>query len=305
MIRLTLIIMLVASVAPARADDAADAAAFADEGERLVDAGRLTEACPQLEASLALVPDDLQVRESLASCREDLGQLATAWTLWRDLKARARAAGLTQLAVIATDHLIAIEPRLAHLTLRWSTDATPPDGATVALDGAPVADDALGGAVAIDQGTHRITADAPGFATWALELFVENGAFKTVELGPLVPATELPPPEDDPSVQLEQPLPDAPAPAPSQTRAWVGRGVAAAGVVIVAVGVWAALDARSHRDDAQGLGCNHDLSSCPPGGALDAANTAYARANLSTVMTIGGAVAIAGGVVLWLYGGEF
>lgn len=258
------------------------------------------DACDALDAAAAEAPDDLAQGQRAAACHEDLGQLATAWAAWRDVKARARAAGDTKTVALATEHITAIEPRLAHLTLSMPRGVDAPDGLTVALDGEPVALDDLGSAAAIDQGDHRITADAPGYAAWSRELFVDNGAFKTVTIELVIATDEAPPPDGAPEVEPpgDPAHPTRPA-APSQTRRWLGLGAAGAGVVVLGVGAWAGLSAKGLRDDARALGCSDDLSSCPAT-AIDTADAAYARANLATGLIIGGAVVAAVGVVLWL-----
>jgi len=296
---LALAVLLAAAPVTARADDTRDAEQLAEEGERLIEAGRLGDACPKFDASLALAPDDLEVRRSLATCREDLGQLATAWTAWRDLKQRARAAGLTELAVVATDHITAIEPKLAHLTLR-APDA--PDGLLVSLDGKKVPASSLDAAAAIDQGEHRITAEAPGYQPWVKELFIENGAYKTVDVGPLTAEGEEPieQPLEPGEIAPPKPVKASSPAAPSQARKYVGIAATVIGGVVVGVGAWAAIAAKGQRDDARALGCTDDLSSCPSGAAFDAADAAYGRANLATGLLVGGGAVAVAGVILWL-----
>ena len=73
----------------------------------------------------------------------------------------------------------------------------------------------------------------------------------------------------------------------------------ALGLAGMAVGTWAALDARHQRDDARELGCNDNLSLCPAD-ALGSAQRAYSRGNLSTGFFIGGVALVSASVVLWL-----
>jgi hypothetical protein len=94
-----------------------------------------------------------------------------------------------------------------------------------------------------------------------------------------------------------EPTPAAPA---ASKRKWIGLATAGVGVIALGVGAWAGFDAKSKRDDARAAGCNDDLSECMPGVALDTANEAYSRANLSTGFVIAGTALAATGVILWL-----
>lgn len=247
-------------------------------------------------------PCDGEDGVELATCREDHDQLATAWRLWRELKDRARADGDTRLAKTATEHITAIQPRLAYLTLALPKGDAPPTGLAIRVDGEPFDLDDLGSSTAIDRGEHRIDAAAPGYAQWTRTLTIENGAFKTVEVGPLVPASDAPPADPDEEAVFEEDRPPPPPPPPPAKQKWGGLVTAIVGGVVTGVGLWAGLDAMGKRDDARALGCNADLSSCPSGAAFDAASAAHGRANLSTALTLGGLVLGAGGLVLWTTG---
>ncbi len=238
----------------------------------------------------------------LATCREDHDQLATAWRLWRELKDQARADGNTKLAALATEHITAIQPKLAYLTLALPRGGSPSSGLAVTVDGDAVPLDQLGTSSPIDGGAHEIAATAPGYARWSKQLTLDAGAFKTIEIGPLVPATDEPT-DVSPGGPIDPPPEDDPAPpSPPTKKKWGGLVTAAVGVVVTGVGIWAGLDAKAKRDDAHALGCNADLSACPSGTALDTANAAYGRANLSTAFTLTGLVLGAGGAALWLTG---
>lgn len=77
------------------------------------------------------------------------------------------------------------------------------------------------------------------------------------------------------------------------TQQWIGIGVGAAGVAALGVSAAFGLTAMSKSDDA---GCSHGL--CPDEHAQKLNNEALDAGNVSTIMFVAGAVAVAAGVVL-------
>src|SRR5262245_41400370 len=110
-----LVAVLVAGASAAYADgESAAAVSLFDEGNRLYEAGKFAEACPKYEASLRLDAASLDTRGRLAFCYEKVGRLASAWTAWREVKARAgRILGRERAVEIAATHIAELEPKLA------------------------------------------------------------------------------------------------------------------------------------------------------------------------------------------------
>src|SRR5438105_15351955 len=63
-----------------------------DEGARLLNEGKLDEACPKLEASLRRYAG-LGTRGKLAECYEKSGRTASAWAMYEQVAALATKAG--------------------------------------------------------------------------------------------------------------------------------------------------------------------------------------------------------------------
>ena len=89
-----IVLLLLAGVASSpsvpAADDRTEAAALFAEAGRLIDAGQTSAACAKYEESLRLY-DGINTRYFLADCDERVGKTATAWSLFLEVEAKARA----------------------------------------------------------------------------------------------------------------------------------------------------------------------------------------------------------------------
>ncbi|MBK7197456.1 MAG: hypothetical protein IPH80_33825 [Myxococcales bacterium] len=267
--------------------DAGASISLYDEGSRLFEAKQYDLACPKFDASLQLNSEDIDVRGMLALCYERAGKLASAWAQFRELRVRAQRANRPDPLRVADEHIVALGPRLAKVTIHIA----PTPGITVFRDGLALPPDALGSGLAVDAGTLTFTAKAKGYQPWSTEIAIKDGDAKTIEVPALVPA----PATDD----IDAPAPTTVVSRPLLTTPrWVAVGLAGAGLVGLGIGTWAGLDARASRDDARALGCNDDLSMCPSV-ALGTANAAYSRGRLSTGFFIGGGALVGAAAVVW------
>lgn len=259
-----------------------------DEGRRLFEAKQYDLACPKFDASLQLNSEDIDVRGMLALCYERAGKLASAWAQFRELRVRAQRANRPDPLRVADEHIAALGPHLAKVTVRIA--ATP--GITVFRDGLALPPDAFGSGLAVDAGTLTFTAEAKGYQPWSTEIDIKDGEAKVIDVPALVAAPAAPDAPDAPvpTTVVSRPLLTTPR--------WVAVGLAGAGVVGLGIGTWAGLDARASRDDARALGCNDDLSMCPSV-ALGTANAAYSRGKLSTGFFIGGGVLVGAAAAVW------
>ena len=117
MIRRLTVVVLLGLSAPAHAQSA-EAEAMFNEGDKLMAAGKIAEACAAFDASNNLDPRAGTLIR-LGECREASSQYASAWTAYRGGLTRAkdpRKRGIAQAKVSA------LEPRLSHLTIT-SADA--------------------------------------------------------------------------------------------------------------------------------------------------------------------------------------
>jgi hypothetical protein len=297
-------LVLLTFTSAARADESAAAVSLFDEGNRLYEAGNFAAACPKYEASLRLDASSIDTRGRLALCYEKTGRLASAWSAWREVKSRAgRSLGRERAVEIAASHVADLEPKLGRLTLHAVSGDLPP-GLTVTLDGASFPLESFDVGVAVDQGSHRIAASAPGYEPWSGELALNDGEKKTLEVGPFKKLPE-PPPETHPANPVSSGPVDSGRPAPmvrreasSGVRKWIGISVLGLGVVALGVAGFEGVDAMTKHDDAVKLGCSDNLSTCPPAG-LDTANNAYHAANLATGFAVAGGALALTGIILW------
>lgn len=276
---------------PARAngDPAAAEAAFA-EARALIKEGRWEEACPKLEASLALEPA-VGTLLNLGECLAKTGRTASAWLRYRDAAAMAVRKDQPERERIARERADALEPLLCRIVIRAPRR---PD-LVVKRDGVVVDANVVGVPVPVDTGAHDVRAEADGEAPFAAH----------VELrAPLAGA-----PCGDAVVDVpfapERPRADAPAPIPARedeaATAWrpihtLAVASSGAGAVALGVGAAFALSAASAKSDADAL-CRPE--GCTPDGH-DRLDEAGRRADVATVAIAAGGALLVTGVVLWL-----
>lgn len=244
---------LCGSVHPAHAQsDSAAARALFAEGRSLMEDERYAEACPKFEESLRL-DHGMGTQFNLAHCWEKLGRTASAWALFLDVAAAAKAGNQPQREAAARERAKALEPRLTRL--RIDLPNAPAD-AKVERDGQDVGKAAWGMAVPVDPGTHVVRVSAPGKNTWTDEVEVPPTA-RTFSV--TVPAlTDAPPPAVEANVEPTSsgstPPPVEADVAPSRggangqtVAAWVVGGV---GLAAVATGAVFGFQSRSDNDEA-------------------------------------------------------
>lgn len=281
--RLALAAVLLAGTAGlAHADEKANAMALFDEGIKDMKEKNYAKACKAFEASNRLMPDS-GTRGSLARCYTQLGKLASAWTLWRELADTAPTADLRSDAAAQAKKL---EARLPKYAVKVTA---PPPGLSLTVAGEPV-DVSLDVPVPIDPGTYPVEAKAPGRVSWQGQLTATEG--KVSELAvPELAAVSAEVPE-------RPPQPGTP-----------GRGRRITGVAFTVVGagglvagaVFGAM-ARSHNEDAKTL-CGGDLDRCDPlqtNAAQVKVDDARSAARLSTIGFIAGGALAAAGIVLYV-----
>jgi hypothetical protein len=288
--------------------DPALAEALFQEGRKLMDQKKYAEACPKFAESQRLDPG-IGTLLNLASCHELEGKTATAWAEFTQATGLAAREGRPAAGQFARTHIDAITPKLAKITI-----SVPPEsqasGLEVRLDQQLIGQPAWGIAAPIDPGTHQVTAVAPGKRRWSTGVVFGPSEAKTVQVpvleaeleeGALPPDAGVPVPAPSASAPPPAPLPPA-APPPSASEG-TGEGQRMAGVITAGAGVLGVgasfvlgFLAKSKYDDA-GPFC--DASGCEPRG-LELRHSAVTRGEVATVMFGVGALAMAGGAVLWL-----
>jgi hypothetical protein len=298
--------ILAPSIARAqRNDDLARADSLFNAGKALLDSGQYVDACAKFAESKRLAPG-LGVTLYLADCYERIGRTASAWTEFRSAEGLARQRN-DKRADVARGRAQTLEARLDRLTITVA-QTLPLSGLQILRDGATVSPDEWGVALPVDPGDHVVVVSSPGHAERTLSAHVGPEApSATVRIDrlddppPATTATAALAPAATPAV-APAPLP-APAPErtpgdPAATRHWIGIGVGAAGVVGVALGAVFGLTAKSKLDQSNNGHCNA-ADKCDATG-LSLRHDASGAATVSTVAFALGAVAIAGGIVLYV-----
>jgi hypothetical protein len=211
---------------------------------------RFSEACPKFEESLRL-DHGMGTQFNLAHCWEKLGRTASAWALFLDVAAAARAANQQQREAAARKRASELEPQLTRLRV---SVPDPASGTVVTRDEQAVGEAAWGTAVPVDPGDHNIVVTAPGKVPWSHTVQVPASA-KTFSVE--VPSLSEAPEEHIPSMDHEV---DGTA-APASPRDGAGPGsqrvaaivVGGVGLVGVAAGTVFALQSRNANDKALGL----------------------------------------------------
>jgi hypothetical protein len=251
--------------------DVAAAQALFEEGRALMARGRPEEACPKFEESQRLDPG-LGTEFNLASCYEKLGKLASAYALFTEVAATARATGQEQREEVARARAEAVKPKLTKLAI-----VVPPGSAgklRIDRDGTEIGEAEWGFPVPVDPGPHHVQAFGGSVGVWSRDIDI---------------------PADGGVHQLE--VPSADREGASQT-VWV-LGAAGVGVVGLGTGSFFALRAISKKSAAAAAGC-HDQE-CPTRHGVDLRSSAHRAGNLATLgMGVGLAGITAAALLGWL-----
>jgi serine/threonine-protein kinase len=307
------ILALLASVgvAPAaRAQSAADKAAaeaLFDEGKRLREAKRYSEACPKLADSQRLDPA-VGTLLNLALCYKENGQTASAWSTYREAAAQAAAARQTDREQLARDEASALEPKLTKLIIEVSPEVAKIPGVEVKRDGASVPQGLWGVAAPVDPGVRSIDVTAPGKKPLHMDARAEGaGATAKVVVSALEDAggaAVVPVVTEKPVTTTEQTdqKPTDKGSKPGSTQRIIGYSVAGLGLVGIGVGVFFTANTISENDKALAI-CEDDEDPCDENDVdnhEDHVNAATAS-QLNSYVAYGlGAAGIVTGVVLVL-----
>jgi tetratricopeptide (TPR) repeat protein len=284
------------SQAEPTATQKATAETLFQRGVELADSGRLAEACSQFDASLQIDPA-LGTLFRLADCYDRIGRTASAWALFSEARARAKAAEQAPRERIAAERVQNLEARLSKLSLSVGANVDVP-GLELRMNDVVVPRASWGLELPVDPGPQRLRLSAPGRRTWVGTVTVEKGPssrhFSLSELAPA--AVETP---------ARSALPPPPPPSPRQAAdaethpAWLGYTVA--GVGLASAGVAAVMAYRAYDLNQQSLDeCSRaNANACTRQGDAwrDEARSAGVA---STAFAIAGGALFAGGVALVL-----
>jgi len=300
----TLVLVLAARAGRAQGNVAAEA--LFEDGRALYEQGKYAEGCPKLAESHRLDPATGTLL-ALALCHEGEGRLATAWAEFREAEGRARREGRADRESIATERAAALRPRLSTLAVDVPGELAKTPGLEVRVDGVVVGASSFGVAMPVDGGVHRVDAVAPGKVAWqgAITVKAEVESVRVV-----VPALASASPE---KAAKPDPVPAPPPAAEPKERPESGAGMrmagivtAGAGVVLLGVGGYLALDAKADYERAKENCGGPDSLDCPAGPLADI-RSARSQGTAATIVLVVGGAALATGAVVWFLapsGGE-
>lgn len=290
-------LLLSAEVRAAGENETSTAAAESlfQEGRKLVEAKRYSEACPKFAASQKLAPA-IGTLLNLADCYEKNGQLASAWVRFHEAIALAQRLGRPNREQTARDRADKLEPRLSKLSI-----SAHPSVRHVSLDGIVLDSAVLETPIPVDSGRHTVEASATGKQTFSTTIEISD---KTRSVSVEIPelADESPPKTNASSI------PQKTAPTTNETTnekgeargAWplqktIGLVAASVGVVGLGAGGYFGLRTSSLWEEAQAY-CENLI--CERQG-VDLTSQAMTAGNIATVSVIAGSAFVLGGAILF------
>lgn len=273
----------------AHAGDKALAESLFQEGRRLMEGNKPSEACPKFEASQKADPSPGTLI-NLAGCYKALGRTASAWAEYKSAETMARNRGRTEESAYAAKAAAELEPSLSKLEL------VPPKSKvkdmTVTRDGELIDAGSLGTPVAVDPGKHEIKVTAPGYRPWVTTVEVgANGDAQIVR----IPALIVDPDAGPGGAVTTQDL----GTGGSGVLPWILIG---GGGVFMGTGLVFGMLAKNQASDAEDDPTLCPNKECTPAGQ-DEIDSAEGKALISTIgIGVGAAAAITGVVLLLTQG---
>jgi hypothetical protein len=287
----------------AHADDRAAARPLFDEGKRLMKEGKTAEACTKFEAASHFTTT-AGVRLNLAGCWAKLGRTASAWGMYDEARALAERGGDTAAAELAQKGKAELEPKLSRLIVNVAPANAA--GLTVARDGEAVFSGAWGVGVPVDPGDHEITAHAPGRKDWSSKVTVAGEAASVSVTVPVLEPVKTEavatqgPSGPEPATTALQPSTESPASSSNRGSTQRVIGLVTGGVGIVALGVGAGFVGKTISDKNSYEGNELPNGQCKNLACQTQSQSATSSGNIATAFVVGGAVLVAGGLVVWL-----
>ena len=273
-----------------KADEAFDA------GRALLKDKRYSDACPKFEESQRQDPASGTLL-ALAYCQELSGLLATSRASYLAAARLAEREGHRDRQTAALERAQALASRVSRVTVIVPHELLVLPGFHLLRDGIEFERASFGMAVATDGGNHAFEASAPGRVPWTstVNLFAE-GDQKSLVL-PVLDSVQ----PSDPKVAAQgaSASNDTQEKRSKVTLERVSLGLAAVGVVGLAVGTGFALRANSKNDDSNGPGRCLGNSCNEEGARLR--NQSLTAARVSTWSFVAGGALAAASITLYIH----
>ncbi len=276
---------------PATASNKATAESLFRAAWALLDQGLIDEACPKFEASLRADPS-VGAQLALARCHGLQGKTATAWAEYKQAATMARVARQTDREAAARKRATELEKKLSKLTIRLELPSSA-TGLRVLRNQNEVDAGTFGVATAVDPGSYRVEAKAPGHEPWSTEITIGQDGDHQVVIIPSLKQHSTSKANGGSSGGDS----DAVSPLPHYLSAAAVGGL---GIAAVALGAAFGLEASSSWDDAQAHCVDQaDGKHCNATGVA-LADEASSSSTISTAGFVVGGASIAGAVILLL-----
>lgn len=290
--KLALVSLFIASTAFANNKDKADA--LFKQGKKLAAEKKYAEACPAFEKSMKLDPA-IGTQLNIGKCYEDWGFLGKALVAYRAAEKMAHDAKDDREPKIKAI-IEELDSNVPRLTIKLPKQASS-EGVVVKLDNKPFT--TFGESMIVDPGPHTIDYTVDGVKKQKT-VPVERGGDSEVTLDiPKDRVVKKHVDEQDGEHTVVGPWKPVDGPAPGHTQRLGGLVLGGAGVIAIGVSSLMTLSARGQYNDALEMYCNNAKDMCDPMG-LEQTHDARSTANTATIIFIGGAVAVAGGIALYV-----
>lgn len=276
-----------------------------DAGDALMASGKIHDACPKYAESYRLDPR-LGALLHWADCLEQDGKLASAYAAFRDAVELAERSG-DRRSEFAAARVRSLEPLLSRIVIEAPKEGLPPD-ATIQLDSLSIVASGLGVGIAVDPGEHSVRASAPGFVPFTSSVTLGGaGQVQRITIPTLERLTPIAPAPVEPAhatavVNTDALLAPKPASTPARNeQKWLGVGVGGAGVAALGVGAYFFSRMLGKLDQRDEL-CPRET--CPTNTDRDRVRSLESDARSAEAwalgLSIGGAIAVVAGTVLYL-----
>jgi len=283
--------------APASAQESVSTAkTLFEQGQKQLEDKNYDAACASFKASNDAVAR-VGTLLNLGDCYEKANKLASAWGAYFDAINLGRRQGKPEYEEFAQKKKDELDPKLLKLAIIVPPDVKV-DGMKITRDKVLVEPAAWGVPIAVDAGPHAIDVSAPHKLPFHKDIVVgEDHKVLEVTIDKLNEAPVAWPRANQPEV-VERVVQ-----VPSS---WTGLRIAgviagSAGLAALVVGSALGLVANNNYQSALKNQCNGDPNNCTPQGVSNGAS-ATDLANIATGVFIGGLVAAAAGVTLFVVG---
>lgn len=286
------ILLLLARSATADPEEARNVRELFDDARLLMTRGDYETASTRL-ASAAALSKGRGIRYQLAVCYEKLGRVASAWALYLEVAEASRDAREPDRERVARTHAAELAPRVSYLRV-WATNAD----LRIERDHVALASSSWNAPLAVDAGHHVVHVERPGYRAWDRDVDVAEGLTVDVRVPELEAIVEDKPPPPPPVVVVRT-SPRLPRVLPSRPSAMRTAGALASGAGLVAIATGAAFAIASVATYASTSSLCDATEHCTPRGSAIRGD-ALTYGDVATALVIGGSVALATGLVVWI-----